>query len=284
MHPSALTYARHTPDRYTGLHNSSPRVINPAARQAQTKEAIVAHPAPARSRSRQLLFLACTLPLLATATACGSGSEEPAEKAPESTSSAQPTKSSSGASPTTSSSDTAPNPTLPSDTDQADGGTPEPATSPHNVAPQPERSNGAANTPGTPAPDYNCRNRSAPPLNNTTIPLAGGGSFHYTLKANRYNPCKTLSWIHIAGEHDGPKEAVLLYHNGNPVNSPQPRLITAVTGIQRLGDGAVQVTYRTAQGTTGSVTTRATGNGVQEESTLPASVDSSAPRLAGAHS
>ena len=88
----------------------------------------------------------------------------------------------------------------------------------------------------------------------------------------------------LAGEHDGPKEAVLLYHNGNPVNSPQPRLITAVTGIQRLGEDAVQVTYRTAQGATGSVTTRATSNGVQEESTLPPNVDSSAPRLAGAHS
>ncbi len=247
----------------------------------------MAHPAHARSRSRQLLFLACTLPLLATATACGSGSEEPTGKTSEATSSSTQPTTSSSASPTTSTSEAAPNPTLASDTDQADEGTPKPATSPHNVAPQPDRSNGAANPPGTPAPsapDYNCRNRSAPPLNNTTIPMAGGGSFHYTLKANRYNPCKTLSWIHIAGEHDGPKEAVLLYHNGNPVNSPQPRLITAVTGIQRLGDGAVQVTYRTAQGATGSVTTRATGNGVQEESTLPPSVDSSAPRLAGAHS
>lgn len=247
----------------------------------------MAHPAHARSRSRQLLFLACTLPLLATATACGSGSEEPTGKTSEATSSSTQPTTSSSASPTTSTSEAAPNPTLASDTDQADEGTPKPATSPHNVAPQPDRSNGAANTPGTPAPsapDYNCRNRSAPPLNNTTIPMAGGGSFHYTLKANRYNPCKTLSWIHIAGEHDGPKEAVLLYHNGNPVNSPQPRLITAVTGIQRLGDSAVQVTYRTAQGATGSVTTRATGNGVQEESTLPPSVDSSAPRLAGAHS
>lgn len=247
----------------------------------------MAHPAHARSRSRQLLFLACTLPLLATATACGSGSEEPTGKTSEATSSSTQPTTSSSASPTTSTSEAAPNPTLASDTDQADEGTPKPATSPHNVAPQPDRSNGAANSPGTPAPsapDYNCRNRSAPPLNNTTIPMAGGGSFHYTLKANRYNPCKTLSWIHIAGEHDGPKEAVLLYHNGNPVNSPQPRLITAVTGIQRLGDGAVQVTYRTAQGATGSVTTRATGNGVQEESTLPPSVDSSAPRLAGAHS
>lgn len=247
----------------------------------------MAHPAHARSRSRQLLFLACTLPLLATATACGSGSEEPTGKTSEATSSSTQPTTSSSASPTTSTSEAAPNPTLASDTDQADEGTPKPATSPHNVAPQPDRSNGAANTPGTPAPsapDYNCRNRSAPPLNNTTIPMAGGGSFHYTLKANRYNPCKTLSWIHIAGEHDGPKEAVLLYHNGNPVDSPQPRLITAVTGIQRLGDGAVQVTYRTAQGATGSVTTRATGNGVQEESTLPPSVDSSAPRLAGAHS
>lgn len=237
----------------------------------------MAHPAPARSRSRRLLFLACALPLLATATACGSGSEESAEKAPESTSSTQPTTSS----------DAAPNPTRASDTDQANEGTPEPTTSPHHSAPQPDRGNGVANTPGTPAPsgpDYNCRNRTAPPLNNTTIPMAGGGSFHYTLKANRYNPCKTLSWIHIAGEHDGPKEAVLLYHNGNPVNSPQPRLITAVTGIQRLGDDAVQVTYRTAQGATGSVTTRATSNGVQEESNLPPSVDSSAPRLAGAHS
>lgn len=235
----------------------------------------MAHPTPARSR--QLLFLACTLPLLATATACGSGKEDPAGKDPKTASSAQPTTSS----------DAAPNPTRASDTDQANEGTPEPTTSPHHGAPQPDRSNGVANTPGTPAPngpDYNCRNRTAPPLNNTTIPMAGGGSFHYTLKANRYNPCKTLSWIHIAGEHDGPKEAVLLYHNGNPVNSPQPRLITAVTGIQRLGDDAVQVTYRTAQGATGSVTTRATGNGVQEESNLPPNVDSSAPRLAGAHS
>ncbi len=247
----------------------------------------MAHPAHARSRSRQLLFLACTLPVLATATACGSGEEEPTGQTSATSSSAQPTTTGSGAEPTTSSSDAAPNPTTASDTDQATGGTPEPATSPHHSAPQPDRSNAAAHTPGTPAPsapDYNCRNRSAPPLNNTTIPMAGGGSFHYTLKANRYNPCKTLSWIHIAGEHNGPKEAVLLYHNGNPVNSPQPRLITAVTGIQRLGDGAVQVTYRTAQGTTGSVTTRATSNGVQEESTLPPSVDSSAPRLAGAHS
>ena len=247
----------------------------------------MAHPAHARPRSRQLLFLACTLPLLATATACGSGSEEPTGKSPETTSSAPPTTSSS-ASPTTSTSHATPKPTLASDTDQTDEGTPEPATSPHNVAPQPDRSNGAATTPGPPAasaPDYNCRNRSAPPLNNTTIPMAGGGSFHYTLKANRYNPCKTLSWIHIAGEHDGPKEAVLLYHNGNPVNSPQPRLITAVTEIQRLGDDAVQVTYRTAQGATGSVTTRATSNGVHEESnTLPPGVDSGAPRLAGAHS
>ena len=247
----------------------------------------MAHPAHARSRSRQLLFLACTLPVLATATACGSGEEEPTGKTSEATSSSTQPTTSSSASPTTSTSDAAPNPTLASDADQADEGTPEPATSPHHSAPQPDRSNAAANTPRTPAPsapDYNCRNRSAPPLNNTTIPMAGGGSFHYTLKANRYNPCKTLSWIHIAGEHDGPKEAVLLYHNGNPVNSPQPRLITAVTGIQRLGDDAVQVTYRTAQGATGSVTTRATGNGVQEESTLPPGVDSSAPRLAGAHS
>src|SRR5699024_4950308 len=147
---------------------------------------------------------------------------------------------------------------------------------------------GAATTPGTPAarpPDYRCRNRSAPPLNTPPIPVAGGGSVHYTLKANRYNPCKTLSWIHIAGEHDGPKEAVLLYHNGNPVNSPQPRLITAVTEIQRLGDDAVQVTYRTAQRATRSVTTRVTSNSVHEESnTLPPGVDSGAPRLAGAHS
>lgn len=247
----------------------------------------MAHPAPARSRSRQLLFLAGALPLLATATACGSGEEEPTGQTSANSSSAQPTTTGSGAEPTTSSSDAAPNPTTASDTDQATGGTPEPAASPHHSAPQPDRSNAAAHTPGTPAPsapDYNCRNRSAPPLNNTTIPMAGGGSFHYTLKANRYNPCKTLSWIHIAGEHDGPKEAVLFYHNGNPVNSPQPRLITAVTGIQRLGDDAVQVTYRTAQGATGSVMTRATSNGVQEESTLPPSVDSSAPRLAGAHS
>ena len=247
----------------------------------------MAHPTPARSRSRQLLFLACTLPLLATATACGSEEEEPTGQTSATSSSAQPTTTSSDASPSTSSSDAAPNPTTASDTDPAHGGTPEPATSPHNGAPQPDRSNAAANTPRTPAPsapDYNCRNRSAPPLNNTTIPMAGGGSFHYTLKANRYNPCKTLYWIHIAGEHNGPKEAVLLYHNGNPVNSPQPRLITAVTGIQRLGDDAVQVTYRTAQGTTGSVTTRATSNGVQEEPNLPPNVDSSAPRLAGAHS
>ena len=127
----------------------------------------MAHPAHARSRSRQLLFLACTLPLLATATACGSGSEEPTGKSPETTSSAPPTTSSS-ASPTTSTSHATPKPTLARDTDQADEGTPEPATSPHNVAPQPDRSNGAATTPGTSAastPDYNCRNRSAPPLN-----------------------------------------------------------------------------------------------------------------------
>src|SRR5699024_12860177 len=91
-------------------------------------------------------------------------------------------------------------------------------------------------TPSASAPTHNCRHRRPPPLDNTPHPMAGGGSFHYTLKANRYTPCKTLSWIHIAGEHDGPKEAVLLYHNGNPVNSPQPRLITAVTEIQRLGE------------------------------------------------
>ena len=104
-----------------------------------------------------------------------------------------------------------------------------------NVAPQPDRSNGVVTTPARrrrARQTTTAATAALPPLNNTTIPMAGGGSLH-TPKANRYNPCKTLSWIHIAGEHDGPGGSAA--YQTATCELAATATITAVTEIQRLG-------------------------------------------------
>lgn len=131
---------------------------------------------------------------------------------------------------------------------------------------------------------YNCRNRVAPPLNSAQLPIAGGGAFHYTVKDNRFDPCTHLSWIEIRGDYQGPREGVLFYLNGDPVNSPQPLLMQEVTAVQRLNGSTVKITYRTPRGV-GAVTYFATPDGVREiANTLPAGASQNAVRLAGAQS
>ncbi len=121
--------------------------------------------------------------------------------------------------------------------------------------------------------------------------------FHYTVVEGQPDPCKSLSWIKLAGTNgvEGPgatagsnRETVALFADGQLITEPAPILARRIESVDQLDYRTVKVSYAfagdesAATNTTqpGSATFQWSGDKVEVvDNTIPASQNESAETL-----